>query len=68
MTVDQFLENATEPAPGIATPVSKLRKQFERQHGPVNRSVFVSALGEAGCRLNSTGPSIVLVLDRRLKA
>jgi hypothetical protein len=68
MTIAQFLDNATETAPGVATPVSKIRKQFEQQHGRVNRSVFINALGEAGVRLNSHGPSIVVAVDRRLKA
>jgi RNA polymerase sigma factor (sigma-70 family) len=68
MTVAQFLDAVTEAAPGVATSVAKFRKRYEREHGGVNRSVFINALGAAGCRLNSTGPSIVLVLDRRLKA
>jgi hypothetical protein len=68
MTIGQFVENVTEPAPGVATPLSKLRKRYEHQWGPVNRSVFANALGEAGYRLAVTDPSIVLVLDRRLRA
>ncbi len=68
MTIGQFIEHVTEPAPGVATPLSKLRTRYERQHGPVNRSLFANALGEAGYRLAVTDPSIVLVLDRRLRA
>ena len=67
MGITQFVESVTERAPGVATPLSKLRKQFERQYGPVNRSIFTNELGRAGFRLAVTHPSIVLVLDRRLR-
>ena len=45
MGITQFVESVTERAPGVATPLSKLRKQFERQYGPVNRSIFTNELG-----------------------
>jgi hypothetical protein len=67
MTVTEFLSEVTEPAPGVSTPLAKLRKAYEQKVRPINRSIFASELGAAGVRLSVADPNIVFVLDRRLR-
>jgi hypothetical protein len=67
MSIHDFVQQETEPALGVATPLAQFRRRYEQVAGRVNRSIFLNGLGAAGCRLVVTGPSIVYVIDRCLR-
>jgi hypothetical protein len=61
MTIQAFVEQVTMPAPGTGVQVSKLRRAYERSHGPVSRTRFVCDLAAANYPITVVGDRTILV-------
>ena len=47
MTIKEFVENTTIPAPGRGVPIAALRRVYQQAQGKISRSSFLIALTDA---------------------